>query len=129
MKKTMSAVLVVLLLNVAFGVNIFAQANSVKENQFTGQTDAPQNNFRRSEESKDVSKSAAKADFYKKLARNNANSDVSKGEKNTLAAYERQKAEGKKFSTTTKVLIGVGIAAAVIGIVVFAASRDKIETF
>jgi hypothetical protein len=129
MRKTVSAVLVVLLLNVAFGVNVFAQTGFVKENQFIGQTDAPQNNFRRNEESKDASKSIAKADFYKKLARNNASSDVSKGEKNTLAAYERQKAAGKKFSTTTKVLIGVGIAAAVIGIVVFAASRDKINTF
>jgi hypothetical protein len=50
-------------------------------------------------------------------------------EKDNLAAYERQKAKGNKFSTTTKVLIGVGIAAAVVGIVVFAASRDDIKTF
>lgn len=129
MKKTMSAVLVVLLLNVAFGVNVFAQANSVKGNQFIGQTAEPENVVSRNEENKDASKSAAKADFYKKLARNNVSPNIIEGEKNTLAAYERQKAEGKKFSTTTKVLIGVGIAAAVVGIVVFAASRDKIKTF
>jgi hypothetical protein len=129
MRKTVSAVLVVLLLNVAFGANVFAQTGFVNGNQFLGQRTAPQNDVSRNEESKDVSKSAAKADFYKKLARNNVSSNIIESEKNTLAAYERQKAEGKKFSTTTKVLIGVGIAAAVIGIVVFAASRDKIETF
>ncbi len=50
-------------------------------------------------------------------------------DKSTLAEYQKAQKQGKKFSTTTKVLIGVGITAAVIGIVVFAASRDKIRTF
>lgn len=43
--------------------------------------------------------------------------------KDTLAEYERTKAQGKKFSTTTKVLIGAGIAAVVIAVVVIAASN------
>ena len=61
-------------------------------------------------------------------AKNDSSNEIGK-EKNTLAEYEKSKAQGRKFSTTTKVLIGVGIAAAVIGVVVFAASRDKIRTF
>ena len=50
-------------------------------------------------------------------------------EKSTMADYQRAKAQGKGFSKGTKIAIGVGIAAAAIGIVVFAASRDKIRTF
>lgn len=50
-------------------------------------------------------------------------------EKEGLAAYQKQKAQGKRFSTGTKILIGVGVAAAVIGVVVFLASRDKVEPF
>jgi uncharacterized protein YxeA len=129
MKKTVSAVLITLLLNFAFGINIFAQTNLAKGNQFIIQHETPQNIAQRNQESKDTSKSAVKAEFYKKLSQDNAGSDFVDGEKNTLTGYERQKAEGKKFSNTTKVLIGVGIAAAVIGVVIFAASRDKIKTF
>lgn len=47
-------------------------------------------------------------------------------QKSTMAEYERSKAAGKKLSTTTKVLIGVGIAAAVIAIV-FVVAKDDLE--
>ena len=47
----------------------------------------------------------------------------------SIINYEQSKAAGKKFSTMTKVLIGGGVAAAVVEIFVFAASRDKIKTF
>ncbi|HEX8279423.1 MAG TPA: hypothetical protein VF540_12040 [Segetibacter sp.] len=129
MRKTVSAALMALLLNVALGVNVFAQAGLVKSNQFIGQIDTPRNETQQNGDNTDSSKKVTKEQFYKKLATTNSNSDLIKSEKDTLAAYEKQKAAGKKFSTTSKVLIGVGIAAAVIGIVVFAASRDKIETF
>ncbi len=49
--------------------------------------------------------------------------------KESMRTYHEHNARGKKFSTTTKILIGVGIAAAAIGIFVFAASRDKVRTF
>lgn len=49
--------------------------------------------------------------------------------KETMADYRKQKAQAGNFSTSTKILIGVGIAAAVVGVVVFAASRSKIEPF
>jgi hypothetical protein len=45
---------------------------------------------------------------------------------NLKADYNQNKKSGKKFSTTTKVLIGVGIAAAVLAIV-FVAARNDLE--
>jgi hypothetical protein len=125
MKKTVSAVLIALPLNFAFGVNLLAQTDFAKENRFIG---AQKNTALQNKERKDSSNIATKAEFYKTLAQNKAGSDFANGYKNTLANYERQKAAGKKFSTT-KVLIGVAIVAAVIGGVVFAASHDKIKTF
>lgn len=119
-----------LLLNVAFGINVFAYSVSVENDQSSNQTSVPRNDIHRNESSKDNSQTTAKQQvLYKKHTEDKANSDFLKSEKNTLANYEKQKAAGKRFSTTTKALIGVGIAAAVIGIVVFAASRDKIKTF
>ena len=46
--------------------------------------------------------------------------------KSTLAEHQAQQKAGKKFSTTTKVLIGVGIAAAVLA-VVFVVARDDLK--
>lgn len=129
MKKTVSVVLMALLLNVAFGVNVFAQTGLVKSNQFIGQTDAAQNDAQQNGDSVEATNSVAKEKLYKSLTGNSGNSGFIKSEKSTLADYQKQKAADKKFSTTTKVLIGVGVAAAVIGIVILAASRDKIETF
>jgi hypothetical protein len=42
----------------------------------------------------------------------------------TQAEHQAQKKAAKKFSTTTKVMIGVGIAAAVVAIVFVAARKD-----
>ena len=50
-------------------------------------------------------------------------------EKDSLATYQKQKSQGKKFSTGEKIMIGVGIAAGLTGIFIIAASRDKIKTF
>lgn len=44
--------------------------------------------------------------------------------KSTMADHQSQKKAAKKFSTTTKVLIGAGIAAAVVAIVFVAARKD-----
>jgi len=44
--------------------------------------------------------------------------------KSTLADHQSQQKLGKKFSTTSKVLIGVGIAAAVAAVVVVVARKD-----
>lgn len=46
--------------------------------------------------------------------------------KSTMSEHQAQKKAAKRFSTTTKVLIGVGIAAAVIAIV-FVAARDDLK--
>lgn len=45
---------------------------------------------------------------------------------NLKAEYNQAKKSSKKFSTTTKVVIGVGIAAAVLAIV-FVAARNDLE--
>lgn len=128
MKKTLSAILIALLMNVAFGASVFAKNNTTKEKQSIEKADESNVGSVRDEKG-DKTASKEKADFYKKINSNNSSFDFAKSEKSTLSDYEKQKAVGKKFSTTTKVLIGVGIAAAVVGIVVFAASRDKIRTF
>ena len=44
--------------------------------------------------------------------------------KSTLAEHQAQQKAGKKFSTTTKVLIGAGIAAAVIAVIFVVARND-----
>jgi len=44
--------------------------------------------------------------------------------RSTLSEHQAQKKAAKKFSTTTKVLIGAGIAAAVVAIVFVAARKD-----
>jgi hypothetical protein len=129
MRKTVSAILTTLLLNVAFGINVFAQTGSVTVNRSVGQMDTPQNDVSKIEDKADTSNTVTKKKFYTQLTETNGGAEFLKNEKSTLEAYEKQKAAGKKFSTTTKVLIGVGIAAAVVGVVIFAASRDKIRTF
>ena len=44
--------------------------------------------------------------------------------KSTLAEHQAQQKAGKKFSTTSKVLIGAGIAAAVLAVVFVVARED-----
>lgn len=109
MKKIVSTFLIAMLLNIAFGASAFAQTSALNENG--------------------SAKSQLKAQFEKELGSSKAVSDFGKAEKETMASYKKSKMAGKKFSTGKKILIGFGIAAAVVGIVVFAASRDKIRTF
>lgn len=114
LKKILSACLLAFIFFAVSGVNVFARALNGE-----GERTAKVKQENRAEK-KDL-KNAFKTerDSEERLGK----TDYSRAE------YERQKAKGSKFSTTTKVLIGVGIAAAVLGIVVFAASRDKIRTF
>ncbi len=100
------------ILSVASSISIFAQTNLTDENQTVSNNIETKN------------KKLCKV-FLKKEDK----SQVNFNEKNNLAAYQKQKAQGKNFSTGTKILIGIGMAAAVVGVVVFAASRDKIRTF
>ena len=116
-RKTLLATLAFSIFCLGTNANVFAQARSFENNRAIGVEIS---------EASSVQK-ASNPDLKKALFEKK-DSSVYK-EKNNLAEYEKQKAQGKKFSTTTKILIGVGIAAGVIGIVVFAASRDKIETF
>jgi hypothetical protein len=113
LKKILSMGLAVMILTIASGINVLAQSSNVTENQVAVKQET-------SDSASDL-KSLVKAQ--------NNSAGLNFYHKSTLAEYERNKQQGKKFSTTTKVLIGVGIAAAVIGVVVFAASRDKIRTF
>ena len=113
LKKILSMGLALMILTIASGVNVAAQSSSVTENQVAVKQE-----------------NADSARDLRSLVKAQTSSDgLNISRKSTLAEYERNKQQGKGFSTTTKVLIGVGIAAAVIGIVVFAASRDKIRTF
>ncbi|MBS1793474.1 MAG: hypothetical protein JSS81_06450 [Acidobacteria bacterium] len=59
-------------------------------------------------------------------AQNDRSAPVVSG-KSTLADYEQAKKQGRKFSTATKVLIGVGIAVAVVA-VIFAVGRNDLES-
>ncbi|HEY8561139.1 MAG TPA: hypothetical protein VIL74_12260 [Pyrinomonadaceae bacterium] len=113
LKKILSMFLAVIVLTVASGASAAAQTGNINEN--------PAISKRETE---------AEVNDLKSLIKNQDSArDLTISNKSTLAEYERQKRQGKGLSTTTKVLIGVGIAAAVVGIVVFAASRDKIRTF
>lgn len=115
LRKILAASLAVFIFTAVSGVNVFARA-------FDGENE--KNTATVKEEKK-----IEKKDFSKNFKiKNDSANDLEKADY-SRAEYERQKAQGKKFSTTTKVLIGVGVAAAVIGIVVFAASSDKIRTF
>lgn len=112
MKKILSVCLAIFMFTAVSGVNAFARANDDNKQVVA--------NTAKKIETKEI-KSVFKTE-------NGSESSLGKTDY-SRAEYERQKAQGNKFSTKTKVLIGVGIAAAVVGIVVFAASRDKIRTF
>lgn len=110
-KKIVTFVLAVMIFTIASNVSVFANSNGANENQA-------------------AAKQEKKSADLKALVRSQEKSGgLNISNKSTLAEYERAKRQSKGMSTTTKVLIGVGIAAAVVGIVVFAASRDKIRTF
>ncbi|HRH40061.1 MAG TPA: hypothetical protein PKY82_00345 [Pyrinomonadaceae bacterium] len=105
-KKITILTLLVSIFSIASSANIFAQTKMSDENQPVSINPEPR-----------------RETFLKKEVQPNFE------QKETMADYKKQKAQGSKFSTGTKVLIGVGIAAAVLGVVIFAASRDKIEPF
>ena len=111
-KKILSMCLAVMIFTVASSVNTFAQSAAVNENQPTVQE-----------------KEAPKSDLLSAIRAQENSEKLNISNKSTLAEYERGKRQSKGFSTTTKILIGVGIAAGVIAIVAIAASRDKVRTF
>jgi predicted PurR-regulated permease PerM len=113
LKKILSMCLAILIFTVASGVNAFAQSRALNENQTTA---------------KQENKTGA-SDLKARIKAQNNSAELNISDKNTLAEYEKSKKLGNSFSTTAKVLIGVGVAAAVVGVIVFAASRDKIRTF
>ena len=113
LKKILTAFLAVMVLTVALNTSVLARANDGGDKK---------NGANRE-------KTAEKADLKAVIKSKSDSSNPEFTEKSTMAEYERAKKQGGKFSTTTKVLIGVGIAAAILTVVVVAASRDKIRTF
>jgi hypothetical protein len=112
LQKVLSMSLAVMILATASSVSVFANANGGGE-KTTAAAEKP----------------VEKIDLKTAVKLKKDSVDLDNASKSTLADYRRAQKQGSKFSTTTKILIGVGIAAAVVGIVVFAASRDKIRTF
>jgi Flp pilus assembly protein TadB len=107
LKKLLSAFLAFMILTVASSASVFARA--IDSNEKTGVA----------KEEKQIEK----RDLSSVLKTKNDSVNTTFTKKDTLAAYEKEKAQGRKFSATTKVLIGVGIAAAVVAIVAVAASN------
>jgi len=94
-KKIISVGLLVTILGIASSANVFAQAKLSDENQTISIN-------------KEAKNEKVQESFLKKEAKQNYE------QKETMADYRKQKAQGKKFSTQTKVLIGVGIGAAIL---------------
>lgn len=94
-KKIISIGLLVVTLSIASSGNVFAQAKLSDENQPILIN-------------KEVKNEKVKDSFLKKEAKPNFEKEE------TMADYRKQKAQGKKFSTQTKVLIGVGVGAAIL---------------
>jgi hypothetical protein len=109
-RKIIATSLLVSIFTLASGSNVFGQIKLSDESRPVSPAPVAQN-----EKLRDA--------FTKKKYQ----SDFS--EPDNLAAHQKQKSQGQKFSTGTKILIGVAIVAVVAGIVVFAASRDKVEPF
>ena len=112
LKKTLSFILVVSIFAITSSVGVSAQTNFPAENHTATLADRK-----------------PKRDLKASIAAVQDSSKPTVSSKTMLADYEKSNQSRKGFSTTTKVLIVVGIAAAVAGIVIFAASRDKIKTF
>ena len=105
-KKILSLGLMAMMLTLATSAPLYAQTGSLKANETNVKAEKP---------AKDL-KEAFKAEEKKDTL------EVS--DKSTMAEYERARRRGKGLSTTTKVLIGVGIAAAVVGILFAVGKRD-----
>ena len=107
-KKIITVFLTAMIFTVASGINTFAQTNKIDENQT-------------------VAKQGAKtdsADLKSLVKARTGSNEVKISNKSTLADYQKAKQQSSKFSTTTKVLIGVGIAVAVVGVIFVVARRD-----
>ena len=107
-KKIITVFLTAMIFTVASGVNVFAQTGKIDENQTVAKQEIKT-------EGSDL-KSLVKAQPD--------STELKVSNKSTLADYQKAKQQGSKFSTTTKVLIGVGIAAAVVGVIFVVARRD-----
>jgi len=108
LKKLLSAFLAFMILTMASSANVFARAGG-GDDEKTSVTDRE--------------KPSEKTDLASALKVKSDAANPKFTGKDTLAEYEKTKAQGRKFSTTTKVLIGVGVAAAVIAIVVIVANK------
>jgi len=113
-KKIISLALLVSIFSIASSLSVFAQASL---------SEAPAIMQNKSDEKKSDD---LRAVIWKKEERSSASNF---DEKDSLTTYQKQKSQGKRFSTGTKILIGVAIAAGLTGIFYFAASRDKIKPF
>ena len=102
-KKITTLFLAAVIFTTASSISVFAKNISNDEPQKKVQTENRRETFLKKE--------------------NKANFD----EKENLNSYNKQKQKRNKFSTSTKILIGVGIVA-VIGVVIFAAN-SKVEPF
>ncbi len=110
LKKLLSAFLVLLIMTAASSARVFASANDGDKKT---NADKPEKQIKESE----------KKDLSFILKNKSEISDLKFTKKDTLAEYERTKAQGRKFSTTTKILIGAGIAAAIVAVVVLVAKK------
>jgi cell division protein FtsL len=100
-KKITTLFLAVVIFTTASSVGVFGQTKSADENQTVSQKIEPKNEkLRDAFLKKDNSPSAAELD-----------------EKETMASYQKQKKQGQKFSTATKIIIGVGAVAAAVLII------------
>ncbi len=105
-KKILSLGLMTMMLTLASNAPLYAQTGSLKAN----------------DEAVRAEKQTAK-DLKKAFEAEEKKDTLEVSDKSTMAEYEKARRRGKGLSTTTKVLIGVGIAAAVVGIL-FVGKRD-----
>jgi ferric-dicitrate binding protein FerR (iron transport regulator) len=115
MLKKLSAVLMVTAIMVAANANVLARTNGGEDDKKSAKAAqaAP-------------AKPTEEKNWRQIFAANREKPFDPASRKSTLAEHQAQQKAGKKFSTTTKVLIGVGIAAAVLA-VVFVVARDDLK--
>jgi len=107
LKKLFSAMMMTMILMTASGMSVYARAND--EN-------AKKDVVKR----EDQTETKENKDWSSIIKAKSKSGDAKLSGKQTRAEFEKQKAQGKNFSTTGKVLIGVGVAAAVIVVVALA---------
>ena len=96
-KKITTLLLAMMIFATASSVSVFGQVTRSDENQTVSQNAEPKNDK--------LQEALAKID--------NQSATASFNKKETMAEYNKQKAQGQKFSKSTKILIGVGIVTAV----------------